>query len=175
MTVCANAQTWSFSGVVLDKNTGEPVEFATVVLESTAQWAVADAEGRFSIGKVQSGKNVVSVSCLGFVTDTREITISRNIDNYTIHLAEDNLTLESVVVTAQEKENTATTSRMIDKTAIDHVQMMNVTDISSLLPGGVTSNPELTADQQFNIRAGGHGTVERGSASFGTAVEVDGV
>ena len=175
MTVCANAQTWSFNGVVLDKNTGEPVEFATVVLESTAQWAVADAEGRFSIGKVQSGKNVVSVSCLGFVTDTREITISRNIDNYTIHLAEDNLTLESVVVTAQEKENTATTSRMIDKTAIDHVQMMNVTDISSLLPGGVTSNPELTADQQFNIRAGGHGTVERGSASFGTAVEVDGV
>lgn len=173
--VCAQAQTWSFSGVVLNRTTGEPVEFATVVLESTAQWAVADAEGRFTIGKVQEGKNVVSVSCLGFVTDTREINIGRNIDNYKVHLSEDNLTLESVVVTAQEKENTATTSRLIDKNALDHVQMMNVTDISALLPGGATANPELTAERQFNIRAGEHGTAERGSASFGTAVEVDGV
>lgn len=172
MAVCASAQTWSISGIVLNKADGKPVEYATVVLESTEQWAVADNEGKFTINNVQSGKNIISVSCLGFVTDTKEIIISRDIEMYKIALAEDNLSLESVVVTAKEKDNTATTSRMIDKNALNHVQMMNVTDISSLLPGGVTANQDLTSEQQFNIRAG---KSERGSASFGTAVEIDGV
>lgn len=172
MAVCASAQTWSISGVVLNRTDGKPVEYATVVLESTEQWAVADSEGKFTINNIQSGKNVISVSCLGFVTDTKEIIISRDIEMFRVTLAEDNLSLEGVVVTAKEKDNTATTSRMIDKTALDHVQMMNVTDITSLLPGGVTANPDLTSEQQFNIRAG---KSEKGSSSFGTAVEVDGV
>ena len=172
MTICAYAQTWTISGVVTDKATGKPVEYATVVLESTAQWAVAGADGKFTINNVQSGKNIISISCLGYVTDTKEIIISRNIENYRIALAEDNLALEGVVVTAQEKDNTATTSRMIDKNALNHVQMMNVADVSSLLPGGATLNPDLTSNQQFNIRAS---KGESGNASFGTAVEIDGV
>ena len=174
ISVCAFAQTWTISGVVLNKRTGKPVEYATVVLESTSQWAVADAEGRFTISKVQQGTNIISVSCLGFVTDTKEITISRNIENFRVTLAEDNLSLDGATVTAKEKDNSATTSRMIDKTALDHVQMMNVADVSGLLPGGATVNPDLTAQQQFNIRAGISGS-EAGSSSFGTAVEVDGV
>ncbi len=175
ISVCAFAQTWSISGVVLNKRTGKPVEYATVVLESTSQWAVADAEGRFTISKVQQGTNIISVSCLGFVTDTKEISITRNIENFRVTLAEDNLSLDGATVTAKEKDNSATTSRMIDKTALDHVQMMNVADVSGLLPGGATVNPDLTAQQQFNVRAGIAGGSEAGSSSFGTAVEVDGV
>lgn len=174
ISVCAMAQTWSVSGVVLNKKTGKPVEYATVVLESTEQWAVADADGRFSINKVQEGVNIISISCLGFVTDTKEINIARNIDNYKVLLSEDNLALDGATVTAKEKGNTATTSRLIDKTALDHVQIMNVADISGLLPGGATVNPDLTSSQQFNIRAGLVG-VEAGNSSFGTAVEVDGI
>ena len=152
MSVCAFAQTWSISGVVLNKRTGKPVEYATVILESTSQWAVADAEGRFTISKVQQGTNIISVSCLGFVTDTKEITISRNIENFRVTLAEDNLSLDGATVTAKEKDNSATTSRMIDKTALDHVQMMNVADVSGLLPGGATVNPDLTAENAFSQR-----------------------
>jgi hypothetical protein len=132
--VCALAQTWSVSGIVLNKKTGEPVEYATVILERTEQWAVADEKGRFTISKVQEGTNIISVSCLGFVTDTKEISITRDIENFKVSLSEDNLALDGATVTAKEKDNTATTSRMIDKTALDHVQMMNVADISGLLP-----------------------------------------
>lgn len=174
VSVGALAQTWSISGTVLNKTTGKPVEYATVILESTAQWAVADAEGKFTINKVQEGTTVVNVSCLGFVTDSKEISITRNIENYRVMLKEDNLSLDGASVTAKEKDNNATTSRMIDKTALDHVQVMNVADISGLLPGGVTINPDLTSQQQFNIR-GGITSSEAGNSSFGTAVEVDGV
>ena len=129
-------QTYSITGTVLNKTDGKPVEYATVVLETTEQWAVADKNGNFTITNIQPGKNVISISCLGFVTDTREIVINRDIDTYLIYLPEDNLTLESVVVTAQDNSNSATTSRTIDKTALDHIQLMNVADASSLLPGG---------------------------------------
>ena len=168
----AQQKTYSISGTVVNKETGQPVEFATIVLTSTEQWAVADANGNFTIQNVQPGKTQISISCLGYVTDTKEITVSKDIPVYWIELAEDNLTLDSVVVTAQDNSNSATTSRTIDKAALDHIQMLNVADVSSLLPGGATRNPDLLTNQTFSIRSG---SGEAGNVSFGTAVEVDGV
>ena len=46
------------------------------------------------------------------------------------------------------------------------------TDISALLPGGKTVNPDLTSENAFSLRDGG---AANGNAAFGTAVEVDGV
>ena len=167
----AAQQTFTLSGTVVDKGDGAPVEFATVVL-SSGQWAVCDAKGAFTITKVAAGKTVVTISCVGYVEDSREITVAKDIRNYKISLAQDNLALEGAVVTAQESSSSATTSRTIDKTALDHVQLMNVSSISGLMPGGATTNPNLTSEQQFNIRGA---SAEQGNASFGTAVEVDGV
>ena len=121
--VCAQSTAPAVKGSVVDASTGKPVEYATVVLAATEQWAVADANGNFTIQNIQPGKNTISISCLGFVTDTKEIVITKDIPKYLIYLAEDNLTLESVVVTAQDNSNSATTSRTIDKTALDHIQM----------------------------------------------------
>ena len=168
----ATAQRVTVSGVITDKSTGEPVDFATVQLELTEQWAVADIDGKFVIKNVPTGKNRIKIDCLGYVELTKEIEISKDITNLKFALQADNLTLEGAVVTAQEDANSATTTRTIDKTALDHVQVMNVSDISSLLPGGATSDPALTSEKQFSIRAG---SGEGGNPSFATAVEVDGV
>ena len=164
-------QLFTLSGTVTEKGSGEPVEFATVVL-ATGQWGVCDAKGAFTIAKVPGGNTTVTVSCVGYVEQKLEISVARNITNLKFSLPLDNLSLEGAVVTAQESTNSATTSRTIDKTALDHVQLMNVSSISSLMPGGATTNPNLTSEQQFNIRGG---SAEAGNASFGTAVEVDGV
>lgn len=168
----AFAQNWTIDGVVLDKKSNKPVEFATVILGNTEQWAVADANGKFVIKNVPSGNNVIKVSCLGYVTDEKEIIISRNITGYKAYIVEDNLTLNTVVVTAKENENSASTARTIDRTTLDHVQMLNVSDISGLLPGGTTGKPDLTDKNRFSIRTGSAN--EAGNPSFGTAVEVDG-
>ena len=163
----------TFSGIILDKTTGEPVEFATVVLNLSEQWAITDKTGSFSIKNVPDGKNIVVVSYLGYVTVQKEIVINRDIANFTIKLAQDNLTLNEVVVSAKDNSSTATTSRTIDKTSLEHIQMVNVSDVSALLPGGRTLNPTLTTSQTINIRS--EGTAEMGNSSFGTAIEVDGV
>ena len=167
------AQSYSLSGTVVDKDGGVPVEFATVVIQATEQWAVADIKGRFVIPNVAPGKVVLSTSCLGYVTETKEISVTKSISGIKISLAPDNLALEEAVVTAKENGNSATTARTIDKTALEHVQMMNVSDISSLLPGGATQSNVLTSEKRFDLRAGG--SLEDGNSSFGTAVEVDGV
>ena len=164
-------QLFTLSGTVTEKGSGEPVEFATVVL-ATGQWGVCDAKGAFTIAKVPGGKTTVTVSCVGYVEQKLEISVARNITNLKFSLPLDNLALEGAVITAQESTNSATTSRTIDKTALDHVQLMNVSSISGLMPGGATTNPNLTSEQQFNIRGA---SAEQGNASFGTAVEVDGV
>ena len=55
------AQDYTVSGTITDQETGKPVDFATVVLQSSEQWAVADAKGTFVIKNVPSGDNVLSV------------------------------------------------------------------------------------------------------------------
>lgn len=167
------AQSYSISGTVLDKASGKPVEFATVVAVECEQWAIADAKGAFMIKNIPAGKNTIKICCLGYVTDTKEVSITKSIEGYKAFIHEDNLTLEGVVVTAKEDENSATTSRTMDRTTLDHIQMVGLADVRSLLPGGATSNPSLISKQVFNIRAGG--VSEAGNPSFGTAVEVDGV
>ena len=167
------AQKHSFSGRVLEKATGEPVEFAIVLINATEQWSVTDHEGRFSIDNIKTPKSTVTISCLGYVTLTRELKFAQDISNAKFQLEIDNLTLSGAVVTAKENDAAATTSRTIDKTALEHVQVMNVGDVASLLPGGATVDNNLVTSRQFNIRAGA--ASENGNASFGTAVEVDGM
>lgn len=174
ISIQAFSQKFTFSGKVLEKGVGNPVEFATVVLPDRELWAVADADGAFTIANVPAGKTRVEVSCLGYVTRSFEMDITKDLSALKIHLEPDNLTLQEVVVTAKDDSNSATTTRTIDKAALEQVQVMNVSDISSLLPGGATAiKSDLTGEQNFLIRAGG--ATEAGNAAFGTAVEVDGV
>lgn len=166
LSLTAMAQVFSVSGIIKDKETGKAVEYATVVLENSEQWAVADANGYFEIKNVPTGENKLSASYLGYVTVTKVLAIKADISGLVIELVEDNLRLESAVVTAKDNTNSATTARTIDRTALDHIQMMNVSSITGLLPGGTTSSGSLTSEQTISLRGGG---------SFNTSVEVDGV
>ncbi|MBQ4279092.1 MAG: TonB-dependent receptor [Rikenellaceae bacterium] len=166
------AQKYTISGTVLNRKGDVPVEMAVVALPLSDQWAVASDKGVFSIQNVAGGKVQIMVTCLGYVDAMYEFDLERDTTGMKLYLQEDNLSIESVVVTARENANSATTSRTIDRTAMDHMQMVNVSDLTSLLPGGKTLNPNLAgaSSQRFEIRTG----AEAG-ASFGTAVEVDGV
>lgn len=167
------AQKTGFSGVVAEKKSGAPVEYATVLVEATGQWAVTDAQGRFTIQTVSAPKSTVSIASLGYVTLEQVLDFGQLKEPVSFLLEEDNLALNGAVVTAKENEASATTSRTIDKTALEHVQLMNVSGIASLLPGGVTLDNNLVTSREFSIRTGT--SAEEGNPSFGTAVEVDGV
>lgn len=159
-------------GRILVQDTDEPIGEAVVEIPRHGLWAITDKEGRFTVRGVPRGKTTFVLSCLGYATTLVDIEVIAGMDALHLYLPEDNLALESVVVTAREAPDAMATSRTVGGNAIDHLQMVNASDISALLPGGKTVNPDLTTDNPFSLRDGGS---TAGNATFGTAVEVDGV
>ena len=172
MTAQQNRALFSISGKVVDAKTGEPVIGAAVNVEDTGIWAISDENGTFFLPDIRPGDYAVQFSCLGFVDKRLSFVVKKDIPNLTIKLDQNTLALNSVVVTAERDKEGMNTSLKFGANALNHLQMSNVTDISALLPGGKTVNPDLTTDNAVSLRSGG---LAAGNAAFGTALEVDGV
>lgn len=172
MTAQQNRALFSISGKVVDAKTGEPVIGAAVNVEDTGIWAISDENGTFFLPDIRPGDYAVQFSCLGFVDKRLSFVVKKDIPNLTIKLDQNTLALNSVVVTAERDKEGMNTSLKFGANALNHLQMSNVADISALLPGGKTVNPDLTTDNAVSLRSGG---LAAGNAAFGTALEVDGV
>ena len=162
----------SVSGTVFEYGTDVPVIGAAVRLGEDYLWTTTDIDGNFSFSGVQSGKYVLEVSCLGYVSVSVEVDASKDVEGLKISLHESSLALDEVVVTAQKAKDGLSTTHSLGRDALNHLQISNMTDVASLLPGGKTVNPDLTSENTFSLREGGS---KLGNSAFGTAVEVDGV
>ena len=167
-----NAQSRAVSGRIIDAESGDPVIGAVVRIGTDYLWASTDIEGGFTFDNVEPGKHELEASCLGYVSVLIEIDVNKDIENLEIKLHESSLALDEVVVTAQKAKDGLGTTYSLGRDALNHLQISNMTDVTALLPGGKTVNPDLTSENSFSIREGGS---SNGNAAFGTAVEVDGV
>jgi outer membrane cobalamin receptor len=158
----------------LNSKDKKPVEYATISLPDNRLWSVADENGIFILKNVPHGKTSLTILSLGYLKMTFELEVKENIFGKIFYVPEDNLALDEVVVTAKQKTNDLTTSYTIDRTTLDHSQIINVSDVLSLLPGGKSAKGQdlASSGERFVLRGE---TGEKGNASFGTAVEVDGV
>ena len=166
------AQGVLLNGTVKSKGDGQPIEYATVTLKECELWAITDNKGRFAIKNVPSGNVTLTVRCLGFATFTTKVNVRAGMPHVDIGLNDDNLKLNEVEVVAKRKGDATTTSYTIDRLALDNRQALNLGDIMSLLPGGKTWNSSLLRNTRIALRSS---SGEMGNASFGTAIEVDGV
>ncbi len=158
------------SGTVKEAETGEPVIGALIRLGEDYLWTTTDLDGTFIFENVQKGDYILETSCLGYIITTMEVSSGSR--NLTIILNRNSLAIDEVVVTAQRAKDGLSSSQNLGRDALNHLQLSNMTDIAALLPGGKTSNPDLTSVNTFSLREGGSNI---GNSSFGTAVEVDGV
>ncbi|MFR9519630.1 MAG: TonB-dependent receptor [Rikenellaceae bacterium] len=162
----------TLSGEVRDMQSGEVVVGASFIIEDSSLWAVTDKDGLFAIDQVESGEYYVDVACLGYLPKRVLINVEGGENRVVIYLFESTLAIDEVVVTAQSKRDEGGTSYTIGREALSHMQISDITSISALLPGGTTSNPDLTQESVFALRSG---SSSEGNAAFGTAVEIDGV
>ena len=167
-----HAQQITIAGRVTDEETQKPIEFASILMKENGLWAITGADGSFHIKNIPAGKVVLTIQCLGYATRQIALDINKNIPRLRINLKQENLKLDEVTVTAKRKDNESTTSYTIDRAALDQQQLLNVSDIATLLPGGKTVNATLMSDNRIALRSGSQ---EKGSPSFGTAIEVDGM
>ena len=97
----------SVRGTVVDKETGEPVEFVNIVVNTKSSGRMAggvitDEKGNFRIDDLKYDSYVLVVSCIGYQSATREFTLSataRNAYFKQIAIGEDNQMLKEVEVT----------------------------------------------------------------------------
>ena len=159
-------------GRITEAQGGEPIVGAVVNLDKNYLWAVSDAQGNFTMNGIEPGDYSISVTCLGYVDYESKISMKQDVADYSVKLSVNSLALKEVVVTAEKSKDNLNTTSKINRNALDHLQLANMADISALLPGGKTINPDLTTDNVMSLRTGGSSA---GNAAFGTAVEVDGV
>ena len=84
-------------------------------------------------------------------------------------------TLQEVVVTAEESTRRSSTS-LINKEAMQHLQPSSFTDLTNLLPGASVKDPKLTGSNTIHLREAADGSSDDNYAtgSLGTAFVVDG-
>lgn len=167
-----HAQQLLLSGKVVDADTGKPVEYASVLLVDNSLWAISNEEGVFTIKSVPAGKSILTIQCLGYQKRSLHVELNRDIHDLVLKIKPENLKLDGVTVVAKRKQDESTTSYTIDRQTLDNQQILNLGDISTLLPGGKTVNPTLMNDNRLALRSGNY---EKGNASFGTAIEIDGI
>lgn len=168
----ATPNTFTISGRISEDKTDIPLPGASVIINGTYLWGITNQNGEFTIAGVQEGNYHLQISFLGYVPATVPVNVHSHIKGLDIHLKENTLALDDVVVTAQAPKNELNTRLIIGNNALEHLQVSNVSDISALLPGGKTRVPDLTSNNVFSLRDGGS---TAGNAAFGTAVEVDGI
>lgn len=89
----------SVSGTVIDSNTGEPIEGATILVAGSSQGAISDEQGKFTLN-VESQSNItLTVKYLGYLSKT--VSLNESQQGLTLSLVPDIFELEGVVITGQ--------------------------------------------------------------------------
>lgn len=172
LAVQAAQKTFTISGYVRGADDRKPLAAVTVSVDGTPNWAITNTDGYFEMQHVHPGETVLVAQLLGYTDATFKLQVSGPVTDIDIRMYQATLKIDDVVVTARQATSEMSSAQLIGKSAIEHLQMNSLSDIATLLPGASTQNPDLTTESIISLRSGGS---TAGNASFGTAVEVDGV
>lgn len=162
--------TYTIKAVILDKP-GEPLSGATMQLVQSGLWGISGKDGEVEIRNVPRLPVAYKVSMLGYKDVEGEICLDGK-DNVRILMEEESLSMREVVVVAQAGQGGESTTSIIGRQALDHLQATSLKDILQLLPGGVSmKNPSLTSPGQFKVRT----LASDDNATFGAAIIINGM
>lgn len=178
LAACTVAYAGNLNGKVVDAGNSEAVPFATVAIidaRGKKHLTVSDASGKFSFTDIPSGTCRITVTYLGYEDFTQSYTCKEEeASSLVLRLKQSNRMLDEVVVTAHESQG-ITTSSVIDRKAIEHLQPSSFTDLLSLLPGETTQLPDLTNANSIKLRQAGSGGSNYDISSMGTIFVTDGI
>ena len=90
----------TFSGIVLDIKTKEPIESASIYFDNTTIGTTTNSEGKFSISFTDAIQSSLVISYLGY--ETKTVLDYRQENNITIYLKPANNVLDEVVINADD-------------------------------------------------------------------------
>jgi hypothetical protein len=135
------------------KKTNAFLSVIAIVATATAQQSSKSASGgEYEFTGVPRGKANIKISYVGKLPIEKTVDINSNTTlNFT--MVNENFKIKEVTVTAQVSQSGAATSSLIGRTAIDHMQATSLNDIMSLLPGELSSEPNLSSNKVVTLRS----------------------
>ena len=155
---------------VTEKGSREAIIMATLQLQPSGAMAVTDMNGKATINNIPSGEYTLQISYVGFEPISTRLKITKDMQMQ-FQMTPSSLSLREVQVVAKQRESGASTSNVIGRQAIDHLQATSLADVMQLIPGQLMDRPNLTQQQGLQLR-----TLQNNSTmAFGTSIVVDGV
>ncbi len=155
---------------VKERNTKEAVVMATLKLLPADVMTVTDMNGKATMKNVPAGDYALQISYVGFETINTRIKVDKDLQlNY--QMTPSSLALKGVTVTARQNVSGSSTSSIIGRQAIDHLQATSLADVMQLIPGHLMGNSDLTSASNLQLRQ----LVNNNTSAFGASIVVDGV
>ncbi|WP_432709839.1 TonB-dependent receptor [Pedobacter sp.] len=163
----------------VNDNTQRGVDSLVVIAKGVKTFTTyTDAKGKFNFGLVPQGNYQITISHINFKNYHSSIYLNTD-KHLNINLESTNRVLNEVYITASEARGLTSTS-VIDRKAMQHLQPSSFTDLLELLPGGRSVDPNLTGMNQIRLREArnSNGSAVQNSdydiSSLGTAFLIDG-
>lgn len=159
---------------VKDIKTKETLPYANILLEGEKKYStITDEHGDSHTLRISPQKYILQVSYIGFIDWQKTIDLKNDTIIY-VNLSSNQTVLNEIVVTAEESKG-LTSSSIIDRRAMEHLQPSSFSDLLELLPGNKSSTPNLTSINTMSIREVGRPSENHNTNTLGTAFMVDGV
>jgi hypothetical protein len=136
------------SGKVTDKETGEPLIGANIIIVGTSFGAASDINGEYSIRQISPGNYSVKASYIGY----QDVTVSniRIVAGLTatqdFQLSSSKITTGEVVIVAQRpliEKSSTNAMRIVSSEDITTLPVKDLNDIVALQPGVVQQNGQI--------------------------------
>lgn len=155
---------------ITERTNNQPIIMATIHIEPSGAMAVTNMNGDAIVHNIPEGLYQINISYVGFETITTQINVNKDLD-LKFAMTETSLSLREVNVTAKRKVSGASTSSIIERQAIDHLQASSLADLMQLIPGQLMGNVSLTSPKNLQLRT----LVNNNTSAFGSSIIVDGM
>ncbi|WP_158618270.1 TonB-dependent receptor [Chitinophaga lutea] len=172
----AQQQTAVLSGRLTDMESARGADSIMVIAQKddAEHRTMSDANGRFVFRALPMGVYKVTIASILYKTPRKTVHLLRD-QQIDLAVEKVHLTLKEVFITATEAKSMTSTS-IIDRTAMQHLQPSSFADLLELLPGGRASDPNLTSMNRIALREADQ--IQEGRkydiSSLGTAFFIDG-
>jgi outer membrane receptor protein involved in Fe transport len=147
----AFSQTFSVSGIVIEKTSKEPLPGASIVLfdatGSVLNGATSDNQGTFIINSISNGNYHIEISFIGFITDTiKNLQVNKDINIGSIKLIPTEILLDEAIVTGEKAIYTTHLDKkvynvhkdVLAETSTASEILQNVPSVNVDINGGIT-------------------------------------
>lgn len=180
MPIIALAQSMTIRGIIVDDESNEALDYVAVLATNgdVKKSAITTERGEFVITGMPKGKTHIRASFVGYAPYETDIESEKSI---VIRLKANENEIGEVVVTAHETHGLVSASK-IGREQMEHTQPTSLADLMALLPGGMSTAPDMGKTSSIKLREtgnrNGNGEMTSGAnfntGALGTLYVVDG-